>query len=168
MLAQTWSARRHPPVLVYQPLLEGGSNPLTRLPASPGRELRPPALVYQPHLEGSYNPLTEGYNPQHLYGPRFINFHTFASANPSLHTRFPFTDVAYIRASVHINLRILQYKLHCAYMLSLHWSRVYTRFFCGEVAYRSSTIIEQHTSSDQIFSSDLSFYFRQMFASSQI
>ena len=56
-------ARRHPPALVYQPLLEGSSNPLTRLPASPGRELRPPDLVYQPLLEGSYNPLTEGYNP---------------------------------------------------------------------------------------------------------
>ena len=67
---------RHPPALVYQPLLEGSSNPLTHLPASLGRELRPPALVYQPHLEGSYNPLTEGYNPQHLYVPRFINFHT--------------------------------------------------------------------------------------------
>ena len=50
-------ACRHPPALVYQPLLEGSSNPLTRLPASPGRELRPPALVYQPHLEGSYDPL---------------------------------------------------------------------------------------------------------------
>ena len=59
-------ARRHPPALVYQPLLEGSYDPLTRLPASPGRELRPPDLVYQPHLEGSYNPLTEGYNPQHL------------------------------------------------------------------------------------------------------
>ena len=61
-----------------------------RLPSSPGRELQPPDsftnlswkgattpdLVYQPHLEGSYDPLTEGYNPQHLYGPRFINFHT--------------------------------------------------------------------------------------------
>ena len=61
-----------------------------RLPASPGRELQPPDsftslswkgattpdLVYQPHLEGSYNPLTEGYNPQHHLGPRFINFHT--------------------------------------------------------------------------------------------
>ena len=50
-------ARRHPPALVYQPLLEGSSNPLTRLPDSPGRELRPPDLVYQPHLEGSYDPL---------------------------------------------------------------------------------------------------------------
>ena len=50
-------ARRHPPALVYQPLLEGSYDPLTRLPASPGRELRPPALVYQPHLERSYDPL---------------------------------------------------------------------------------------------------------------
>ena len=74
-------ARRHPPALVYQPLLEGSSNPLTRLPASPRRELRPPALIYQPHLEGSNNPLTEGYNPQHLYGPRFINFHTGSKAS---------------------------------------------------------------------------------------
>ena len=73
--------RRHPPELVYQPLLEGSSNPLTRLLASPGRELRPPDLVYQPHLEGTYNPLTEGYNPQHLYGPRFINFHTGSKAS---------------------------------------------------------------------------------------
>ena len=55
---------------------KGVTTPCSRLPASPGRELRPPDLVYQPHLEGSYNPLTEGYNPQHLYGPRFINFHT--------------------------------------------------------------------------------------------
>ena len=48
----------------------------SRLPASPGRELQPPVLVYQPLLEGSYNPLTEGYNPQHHHGPRFINFQT--------------------------------------------------------------------------------------------
>ena len=27
------------------------------LPASPGRELQPPVLVYQPLLEGSYDPL---------------------------------------------------------------------------------------------------------------
>ena len=74
-------ACRNPPALVYQPLLEGSSNPLTRLPAFPGRELRPPDLIYQPHLEGSYNPLTEGYNPQHLYGPRFINFHTGSKAS---------------------------------------------------------------------------------------
>ena len=70
-----------PPTLVCQPLLEGSYNPLTCLPASPRRELRPPTLVYQPHLEGSYNPLNEGYNPQHLYGPRFINFHTGSKAS---------------------------------------------------------------------------------------
>ena len=64
------------PWLVYQPLLEGSYDPLTRLPAFPGRELRPPDLVYQPLLEGSYNPLTEGYNPLHHLGPLFINFHT--------------------------------------------------------------------------------------------
>ena len=51
-----------PPDLIYQPQLEGSYNPLTRLPASPGRELRPLALIYQPHLEGSYDPLTEVYN----------------------------------------------------------------------------------------------------------
>ena len=55
---------------------KGATTPRSRLPASPGRELRPPALVNQPHLEGSYDPLTEGYNPQHHLGPRFINFHT--------------------------------------------------------------------------------------------
>ena len=41
MLAQTWPARRHLPALIYQPLLEGSSNPW---------------LVYQPLLEGSYDP----------------------------------------------------------------------------------------------------------------
>ena len=87
-----------------------------------------------------------------------------ALANPSLHTRFHFTDVAYIRAFVHTNQRIPLYIFHRAYALSLRRSRVYTRFLCGEVAYRSSIIMEQHTSSDQIFSSDLPFYFRQMFA----
>ena len=55
---------------------KGSMTPCSHLPASTGRELRPPDLVYQPHLEGRYNPLTEGYNPQHLFGPRFINFHT--------------------------------------------------------------------------------------------
>ena len=74
-------ARRHPPaegynLLVYQPFLKGATTPCSRLPASPRRELRPPALVYHPLLEGSYNPLTEGYNPQHHHGPRFINFQT--------------------------------------------------------------------------------------------
>ena len=91
-------------------------------------------------------------------------FIPFASANPSLHTRFHFTDVAYIRAYVHTNQRIPQCIFYCAYALSLRWSRVYTRFLRGEVAYRSSIITEQHTSSDQIFSSDLPFCFRQMFA----
>ena len=56
---------------------------LSRLPASPGRELQPPALVYQLPLEGSYNPLTEGFDLQHLCGPRFINFHTGSN---SFHT----------------------------------------------------------------------------------
>ena len=89
-------ARKHPPALVYQPLLEwsydpllsftslswkGATTPCSHLLASPGRELWPPALIYQPHLEGSYNPLTEGYNPQHLYGPCFINFHTGSKAS---------------------------------------------------------------------------------------
>ena len=55
---------------------KGATTPCSRLPASLGRELRPPDLVYQPLLKGSYNPLTEGYNPQHHLGPRFINFHT--------------------------------------------------------------------------------------------
>ena len=91
-------------------------------------------------------------------------FIPFASANPSLHTRFPFTDVAYIRAFIHINQRIPQCIFYCAYALSLRWSCVYTRFLRGEVAYRSSIITEQHTSSDQIFSSDLPFCFSQMFA----
>ena len=92
--------RRHPPVLVYQPLLEGRYDPCSRLPASPGRELLLPALVYQPilegsyyppaliyqlPLEGSYNPLTEGFNPQHYYGPHFINFHT---GSISFHTTY--------------------------------------------------------------------------------
>ena len=63
MLAQTWPARRHPPALVYQPLLEGSYDPLlsftslswkgattpwSRLPASPGRELPPPDWRLQP------------------------------------------------------------------------------------------------------------------------
>ena len=60
---------------------KGATTPRSRLPASPWRELRPPDLIYQPHLEGSYNPLTEGYNPQHLYRPRFINFHTGSKAS---------------------------------------------------------------------------------------
>ena len=97
VLAQTHTStqaptcRRLQPSLVYQPLLEGSYNPLlsftrlswkgatnpySRLPASPGRELLPPALVYQLPLEGSYYPLTEGFDPQHHYGRRFINFHT--------------------------------------------------------------------------------------------
>ena len=74
-------ARRHPPTEGYNLLSftslswKGATTPCSRLPASPGRELRPPALIYQPHLEGSYDPLTEGYNPQHIYGPCFNNFH---------------------------------------------------------------------------------------------
>ena len=75
-------ARRHPPAEGYNLLSftslswKGATTPCSHLPVSPGRELRPPALVYQPLLEGSYNPLTEGFNPQHHLGPRFINFHT--------------------------------------------------------------------------------------------
>ena len=97
VLAQTHTSmqaptcRRLQPSLVLQPLLEGSSNPLisftslswkgattpcSRLLASLGRELLPPALVYQLPLEGSYNPLTEGFDPQHRHGPRFINFYT--------------------------------------------------------------------------------------------
>ena len=58
----------------------------SRLPASPGRELRPPALIYQPLLEGSYNPLTEGFDPQHHCKPRFINFQTGSNSfNTTLH-----------------------------------------------------------------------------------
>ena len=34
-----------------------------------------PSLILQPLLEGSSNPLTEGFDPQHHRGPRFINFH---------------------------------------------------------------------------------------------
>ena len=90
-----------PPALVYQPLLEGSHYPLlsftslswkgatthcSRLPASPGRELQPPALVYQPPLEWSYYPLTEGFDPQHHYRPRFINFQTGSNNfNTTLH-----------------------------------------------------------------------------------
>ena len=33
------------------------TTPYSRLPASPGRELQPPVLVYQPLLEGSNDPL---------------------------------------------------------------------------------------------------------------
>ena len=98
---QAPTCRRLQPSLVYQPLLEGSYNPLlsftslswkgatttcSRLLASPRRELQPPSLIYQPHLEGSYNPLTEGYNPQHLYGPCFINFQTGSNSfNTILH-----------------------------------------------------------------------------------
>ena len=41
-------ARRHPPAEGYN---------LLSFTASPGRELQPPVLVYQPLLEGSYDPL---------------------------------------------------------------------------------------------------------------
>ena len=91
-------------------------------------------------------------------------FIPLASANPSLHTRFPFTYVAYIRASVHTNQRIPQCIFHCAYALYLRRSCVYTRFLRGEVAYRSLIITEQHTSWDQTFTSDSTLYFRQKFA----
>ena len=75
-------ARKHPPAEGYNLLSftslswKGGMTPCSHLPASLGRELKTPTLVYQPLLEGSYNPLTEGFNLQHLCGPRFINFHT--------------------------------------------------------------------------------------------
>ena len=59
---------------------KGATTPYSRLLATTGRELLPPALIYQLPLEGSYNPLTEGFDPQHLHGPRFINFHT--GSNP--------------------------------------------------------------------------------------
>ena len=106
VLAQTHTSMQEPtcrrlqPSLIYQPLLEGSYNPLlsftsliwkgattpfSRLPASPGRELLPLALVYQLPLEGSYNPLTEGFDPQHHHGPRFINFH---AGSISFHTTY--------------------------------------------------------------------------------
>ena len=91
-----------------------------------------------------------------------------ASANPSLHTRFHVTDVAYMRASVHTNQHIPLYIFHCAYALSLQRSRVYTRFLCGELAYGSSEILGHCISSEQIIHTDLTLHFRQMFASSQI
>ena len=65
---------------------KGATTPQSRLPASPGRELRPPALVYQPLLEGSYNPLTEGFDPQHHCRPCFINFQIGSNSfNTTLH-----------------------------------------------------------------------------------
>ena len=85
-------ARRHPPAEGYNLLSftslswKGATTPCSRLPASSGRELRPPKLVYQPLLEGSYNPLTEGFDPQHHYRPRFINFQTRSNSfNTTLH-----------------------------------------------------------------------------------
>ena len=53
---QTLPACRHPPALFYQPLLEGSSNPLTRLPASPGRELRPPDSFTSLSWKGAMTP----------------------------------------------------------------------------------------------------------------
>ena len=82
-------------------------------------------------------------------------FMLHSSANPRFNTRFPFTDTAYIRASIQINLRIHLFILQGRYALSLYQTRVYTRFRCSELAYTSLVIIEQHTSSAQIFSSDL-------------
>ena len=85
--------RRHPPAEGYNNLLsftslswKGATTPYSRLPASPGRELRPPELIYQPLLEGSYNPLTEGFDPQHHCRPRFINFQIGSNSfNTTLH-----------------------------------------------------------------------------------
>ena len=70
-------------------------------------------------------------------------FIPLASANPSLHTRFPFTDVAYIRASVHTNQRIPQCIFHCAYALSLQRSRVHTRFLHIDLQSLQSSILHQ-------------------------
>ena len=59
------------------------------------------------HETDTYNSLTDISKP----AEQIRNFLPQTSANPSLHTRFPFSDVAYIRASVHIKPRIPQYKL---------------------------------------------------------
>ena len=85
-------ARRHPPAEGYNLLSftslswKGATTPCSHLPASPGRELLPPTFFYQLPLEGSHNPLTEGFDPQHHHGPRFINFQTGSNSfNSTLH-----------------------------------------------------------------------------------
>ena len=100
------------------------------------------------------------------------HFIPHTSANPKLHTRFFFTEPAYIRAFTNTNprihLHILQNYFHIPYALSLNSTHVYTCFLFCKQAYRSSKVIGQHTYSDQIHSSDFTLHFRNMFASSQI
>ena len=95
-------ACRHPPALVYQPLLEGSYDPLlsftslswkgattpwSRLPASPGRELRPPDWRQQP----SAPPWTMFHQFSHWIQPTSIEhnlqalFHQIFRLDP-LHT----------------------------------------------------------------------------------
>ena len=91
------------------------------------------------------------------------HFIPHTSANPSIHTCFPFTEPAYICAFKNTNLCIhlhtFQNQPHIPYALFLQKTHIYTRFYFDEHAYRSSDILGQCSSSDQINSSQLILYF---------
>ena len=86
------------------------------------------------------------------------------------HTRFSFTDPAYICAFMHINPRIPLHILQKTLTGHTRFSFIrsaYTRAFT-ETNQRILLQTFQRNSSEHMHSSDITLYFRNMFASSQI